>query len=218
MKKIGVLLSGCGFLDGSEIHEAVLTLLALDNAGAEAVCLAPDVAQHHVINHLTGEAMTSESRNVLVESARIARGAVRDLRELDSLALDALILPGGYGAGKNLSNYAFKGAGCEVNADVAAAVQSFYKAGKPLGFICISPVIAARVLGHEHVELTIGNDRETSEDIQTMGARHITCTARGALVSRKGKVVSTPAYLLEATIGEVAGGIEKLVSDLLGLL
>lgn len=218
MKKIGVLLSGCGFLDGSEIQEAVLTLLALDNAGAEAVCLTPDIAQHHVVNHLTGEAMTSESRNVLVESARIARGAVRDLKELDSLALDALILPGGYGAAKNLSNYAFKGAGCEVNAEVAAAVQSFYKAGKPLGFICISPVIAARVLGYEQIELTIGNDPETAADIETMGALHISCPVRNALVSRKGKVVSTPAYMLEATIGEVAGGIEKLVSDLLGLL
>jgi enhancing lycopene biosynthesis protein 2 len=218
MKKIGILLSGCGFLDGSEIHEAVLTLLAIDRAGAEAVCLAPDITQYHVINHYSGEVIPNESRNILVESARIARGAITDLKEINTLALDALILPGGYGAAKNLSTYALKGASCSVNTDVGAAVQSFHKTGKPLGFICIAPVIAAKILGKEHIELTIGNDPETAADIEAMGARHIDCPVWNTIVSREGKVVSTPAYMMAATIGEVARGIEKLVEELLSLL
>jgi enhancing lycopene biosynthesis protein 2 len=218
MKKIGVLLSGCGFLDGSEIQEAVLTLLALDRAGAQAFCLAPDIQQYHVINHYSGEEMKNESRNTLVESARIARGHITNLRDIDNLALDALILPGGYGAAKNLSNYAIKGAQCEVNADVVHAVQTFYKAGKPLGFICISPVIAAMVLGKEHIELTVGNERETADAIESMGAHHIECPVGNTIVCREGKIVSTPAYMLETTIGEVAKGIEKLVREVIELL
>ncbi len=218
MKKIGVLLSGCGYLDGAEIHEAVLTLLALDKAGAEAICLAPDIMQHDVINHYTGLKMKNESRNVLVESARIARGVITNLKDISSLNLDALILPGGFGTAKNLSNYAFKATECEVNSDVEMAVQSFYKAGKPLGFLCISPVIAAKVLGKEHIELTIGNDPETAEHINAMGARHINCQVWNTIVSGNGKVISTPAYMLGPSIGEVAKGIDKLVCDLLSLL
>jgi len=147
MKKTGVILSGCGFLDGSEIHEAVLTLLALDRAGIEAVALAPNILQHHVLNHRTGEVAQGEMRNVLDESARIARGAVTDLALFDTLNLDALILPGGYGAAKNLSDYAFKGAECNVNTDVTRAIHSFHQAGKPIGFICIAPMIAAKSTG-----------------------------------------------------------------------
>ena len=217
IKKIGILLSGCGFLDGAEIQEAVLTLLALDRAGAEALCFAPDIMQHHVVNHLTGEVAPGESRNVLVESARIARSAIADLRTLDVDALDALILPGGYGAAKNLSTYAFKGASCDINADVAAAIQSFYKAGKPLGFICIAPVIAARLLGTEQIELTIGNDPKSAADINAMGARHVECPVWNTVVSRRGKIVSTPAYMLGPTIAEVAKGIDKLVSEVMGM-
>ncbi len=218
INKIGVLLAGCGFLDGSEIHEAVLTLLALDKAGAEAVCLAPDILQHHVINHYTDQEMAHESRNVLVESARIARGSIHNLKAINTLSLDALIMPGGFGVAKNLSSYAFKAAECDVNEEVAMAVQSFYTAGKPLGFICISPIIAAKVLGKEHIELTIGNDLETSSDIIAMGARHIDCPVWNTVISKKGKIVSTPAYMLGPTIGEVAKGIEKLVADILSLL
>ena len=218
MKKIGVILSGCGFIDGSEIHEAVLTLLAINRAGAEAFCLAPDTEQYQVINHYTGEAMPNETRNILVESARIARGAITNLKEIDTLALDALIVPGGYGAAKNLSNYAFTGASCDVNPDVAAAVRSFYNDEKPLGFICIAPVIAAKILGREHIDLTIGNDPQTAADIEAMGASHFDCPVWDIMVSRTGKVVSTPAYMLAAPIGEVAKGIEKLVGELLSLL
>jgi len=217
MKKIGVLLSGCGFLDGAEIHESVLTLLALDRAGVEAHCFAPDMIQHHVVNHLTGEVVADEYRNVLVESARIARGTIADLRTMNVEAIDALILPGGYGAAKNLSTYAFKGAACEINADVAAAIQAFHKASKPLGFICITPVIAAKLLGIETIKLTIGNDPETAADISAMGARHIDCPVWNTVVSREAKIVSTPAYMLGPTIGEVAKGIEKLVSEVVGM-
>ncbi len=218
MKQIAVLLSGCGFLDGSEIHEAVLTLLAIERAGAQACCLAPDIMQHHVINHYSGEIMPEEFRNVLVESARIARSRITDLKEIDTLALDAMILPGGYGAAKNLSTYAFKGADCNINPDVAAAVQSFYKAGKPLGFICIAPVIAAKILGHEQLDLTIGNDPQTAADIEAMGAHHIDCPVWETVLNREKKVVTTPAYMFDASIGEVAKGIEKLVQELLSLL
>ncbi|NTW83949.1 MAG: isoprenoid biosynthesis glyoxalase ElbB [Chlorobiaceae bacterium] len=218
MKKIGVILAGCGFIDGAEIQESVLTLLAIDRAGAEAVCLAPDIEQHHVFNHLTGKPVPGESRNVLIESARIARGNITDLKNIGTLDLDALILTGGYGAAKNLCDYAFKGADCKVNPDVAAAVQSFHKAGKPVGFMCIAPVIAAKLLGCEHVELTIGNDPDTANDIEAMGARHVECPVWNTVVSREKKVVTTPAYMLGPTIGEVSKGIEKLVEDLLALL
>jgi enhancing lycopene biosynthesis protein 2 len=217
MKKIGVLLSGCGVYDGTEIHEAVLTLLALDNAGARAFCLAPDIPQYHVVNHRTGEVVSGETRNVLIESARIARGEITDLRQIASLALDGLIVPGGFGAAKNLCSYAFKGAECDVQTDVALAVRTFYKAGKPLGFICISPVIAAKVLGMEGIEVTIGNDRETSSHIEAMGAKHVDCPVWNIHVSSSGKLVSTPAYMLGPTIAEVAKGIEKLVREVLSL-
>lgn len=218
MKKIGVILSGCGYLDGSEIHEAVLTLLALDRAGIEAVCLAPDIEQHHVVNHLTGEESAGETRNVLVESARIARGAVTDLAAIDTLQLDALIVPGGYGVAKNLSTYAFNGRDCKVNEELARAVATFHAAGKPLGFICIAPAIAARLLGREHLELTIGNDPATAEDIEAMGAEHVECPVWNAHVSKKGKVVSTPAWMLGPSIAEVAKGIDRLVNELIALL
>ncbi|KAA6233069.1 isoprenoid biosynthesis glyoxalase ElbB [Chlorobium phaeovibrioides] len=218
MKKTGVILSGCGFLDGSEIHEAVLTLLALDRAGIEAVMLAPDIPQTHTVNHRTGEVEEGQMRNVLDESARIARGAVTDLALIDTLELDALILPGGYGAAKNLSDYAFKGAECSLNPDVAHAIRSFHTAGKPIGFICIAPALAAQVLGAEHPPLTIGNDPSTAEDLEKMGARHVDCPVWNAIVWNEGKVVSTPAYMLGPSIAEVAKGIDRLVEELARLL
>lgn len=218
MKKIGVILSGCGFLDGAEIQEAVLTLLAIERAGAEAICLAPDIMQHHVVNHLTGEVAVGETRNVLVESARIARGAVTDLRRARIDELDALVLPGGYGAAKNLSDFAFRGADCEVNADIEASVRTCFEAGKPLGFICIAPAIAARVLGGRAGELTIGNDPDTARTLEAMGARHIDCPVWNTVVSSEGAVISTPAWMLGPSIGEVARGIDKLIAEIVGLL
>ncbi len=216
MKKIGVILSGCGVYDGSEIHEAVLTLLALDRAGAEAVCFAPDIEQHHVIDHRTGKEM-AETRNVLTESARICRGAISDLAEININTLDGLILPGGFGAAKNLCDYAFKGVECEVNEHVAAAVRSFHQADKPVGFLCIAPVIAAKLLGPEGVKVTIGNDKQTASDIEAMGASHVPATVDEAVISPGTKIVTTPAYMLGPGISDIAKGIETLVGKVLEL-
>ncbi|NTW10724.1 MAG: isoprenoid biosynthesis glyoxalase ElbB [Chlorobiaceae bacterium] len=218
MKKIGVILSGCGYMDGAEIQEAVLTLLALEMAGAEAVCFAPDIPQYHVVNHLTGLPAAGESRNVLLESARIARGKISDLKNLDATSLDALILPGGFGAAKNLCDYALKGVGFDVDQEVAKAVRAIFNQGKPLGFMCIAPVIAAKLLGREQIELTIGNDRTTADDIEAMGARHLSCPVWNTVVCKDKKVVSTPAYMLGPGIADIWKGIGKLVGEVIGLL
>jgi len=217
MKKIGVILSGCGVYDGAEIHEAVLTLLYLELAGAQAVCFAPDIEQTHVINHLTGNVVVDESRNVLVESARIARGQITNLKEIESFELDGLIFPGGFGAAKNLCDYGFKGVDSEVIPDVAYAVKSFHLEGKPIGFMCIAPVIAARLLGNEGIELTIGDEAQTAADIEAMGAVHVDTPVDSILVSSRGKIVSTPAYMLGPSISDVAKGIEALVNKVIEL-
>ncbi|NTU92984.1 MAG: isoprenoid biosynthesis glyoxalase ElbB [Chlorobiaceae bacterium] len=217
MKNIGVILSGCGIYDGSEIQEVVLTLLSIDKAGASPFCFAPDIPQYHVIDHTSGEVMTGEKRNVLVESARICRGNIMDLKKIDSVELDALIIPGGYGAAKNLSDYAIRNAEFDVIPDVAKVVDSFHRAGKPIGFICIAPVIAARLLGSEHVELTVGSHRQTVADIESLGARNVDVGVEDIVVSTQCKVVSTPAYMLGQSIGEVAAGIDALVRKVVEL-
>ncbi len=216
--KVGVVLSGCGVYDGAEIHESVLTLLALDRAGAEAVCLAPDVAQRHVVNHLTGQPAAGESRNVLVEAARIARGAVKDLAGFDPAGLDALVLPGGFGAAKNLSDFAFAGADCSVNPEAARVLRAVHAAGKPVGAICIAPVILARLLGAEKPRLTIGTDPGTASAIGKMGGEHVSCGGGQAVVDAEKRLVTTPAYMLDSPISEVAAGIEKLVAELLAMV
>jgi enhancing lycopene biosynthesis protein 2 len=210
-KKIGVVLSGCGVFDGSEIHEAVLTLLAIDRAGAEAVCCAPNTRQAHVVNHLTGEESKGETRNVLTESARIARGKVRDVASVKAAELDALIFPGGYGAAKNLCDYAFKGPNCTVNPDVARLAKEVHAAGKPIGVICIAPVLAAKLFGNENPQITIGTDKNTAKDIETFGAKHVACPVGEFVTDKRHKIVSTPAYMLAHSIKEAAEGIEKLV-------
>jgi enhancing lycopene biosynthesis protein 2 len=210
-KKIGVVLSGCGVMDGSEIHESVLTLLAIDRAGAEAVCMAPNIKQYHVINHLTGEESKGEARNVLTESGRIARGKIRDVASVKASELDALVFPGGYGAAKNLSDYTFKGSECSVNPDVARLAREMRAARKPIGVICIAPVIAAKVFGNEHPQITIGTDKNTARDIEKMGAKHVACPVTECVVDKERKLVSTPAYMLARSIKEAAEGIEKLV-------
>jgi enhancing lycopene biosynthesis protein 2 len=192
-------------------------MLALDRAGAETVCLAPNVVQMHVVNHLTGQVSAGESRNVLVEAARIARGDVRDIAGTDPAALDALILPGGFGVAKNLCNFAVAGADCEVNPDVAALVRAVHGAGKPVGAICIAPVLVARLLGGEAPNVTIGTDTSTASAIQAMGACHVDCDVGGTVVDRERMLVTTPAYMLAKSIGEAATGIEKLVSEVVTL-
>ena len=214
-KKIAVILSGCGVYDGAEIHESVITLLRLDQRGAQVECFAPDVAQLHVINHLTGEEMP-ESRNVLVESARIARGAVKNIGQANAADFDALIVPGGFGAAKNLSNFAVEGAGCSINPQVLALAEAFAEAGKPVGLICISPALAAKIYG-PGVTCTIGNDADTAAALDKMGATHLECSVEDIVEDQARKLVSTPAYMLGKNISEVASGINKLVDRVLEL-
>ncbi|HOC43321.1 MAG TPA: isoprenoid biosynthesis glyoxalase ElbB [Thermoanaerobaculales bacterium] len=216
-KKVGVILSGCGVYDGAEVHEAVITMLALDRRGADMVLCAPDVAQLHVVNHLTGEVVDGESRNVLVESARIARGVIRDVAAVSADELDALILPGGYGAAKNLCDFALAGPDCTVNPDVARLVRAVHAQGKPVAAVCIAPALLAKVLGEHQPKLTIGNDPATAGALEKMGARHVGCPVDGLVVDRERKLVSTPAYMLATRISEAAAGIEKAVDALLAM-
>lgn len=214
-KKVAVILSGCGVYDGAEIHESVITLLRLDQRGAHAQCFAPNVAQMHVINHLTGEQMP-ESRNVLVESARIARGEVKDIREANVEDFDALIVPGGFGAAKNLSDFAVKGAECTVQPDVLALAEAFAEASKPVGLMCISPAMAAKIYG-PGVICTIGNDADTATVVNKMGATHQECEVSEIVEDTARKLVSTPAYMLAQSISEAASGINKMVDRVLEL-
>lgn len=188
-KKVAVILSGCGVYDGAEIHESVITLLRLSQRGAEAQCFAPNIAQHHVVNHLTGEEMP-ESRNVLVESARIARGEVKDLREARAEDYDALIVPGGFGAAKNLSDFAINGAQCQVQPDMLALAKAFAEAGKPVGLICIAPAMAAKIYG-AGVQCTIGNDADTADALKQMGAEHIDAPVDEIVEDSARKLVTT---------------------------
>jgi enhancing lycopene biosynthesis protein 2 len=214
---IGVILSGCGFQDGAEIHEAVCTLLALDKMGVKTVCMAPNTEQHKVTNHLTGKDV-KEKRNVLVESARIARGKIRDIAEVKAAELDALIMPGGYGAALNLSDFGVKGADGTVNKDVARLIREVHKAGKPICAICIAPGAVALTLGDEHPVLTIGNDVETAGNIEKTGAKHETCGVHDFVVDKERKIVSTPAYMLGPSIAHVAEGIEKAVRETVAMI
>jgi enhancing lycopene biosynthesis protein 2 len=214
-KKIGVVLSGCGVYDGAEIHEAVLTLLALDRRGAAAVVCAPDTPQMHVVNHLSGQVEAGASRNVLVESARIARGAIRDVGEVKADELDGLVLPGGFGAAKNLCDFAVQGASCNVHPQVARLVREVHAQGKPVGAVCIAPALVAKVLGAEKPKLTIGTDEATARSLEAMGATHVACTVTELAVDWEKKLVSTPAYMLGQRISDVADGIDKAVGALL---
>lgn len=214
-KNIAVVLSGSGVYDGTEIHEATLTLLAIAQNGALYQCFAPDTDQAHVINHLTGEEM-NETRNVLVESARIARGNVRALSSFHAADYDALIFPGGFGAAKNLSDFAFKGANCSIHPDVVKAVKAMVKADKPIGALCIAPVVITRILGDG--EVTIGNDSETAAAIEKMGGTHQMKTHGEVTVDSRYKVVTTPCYMLDATIDQIYEGADHVVKTILTLV
>lgn len=218
MKKIGVLLSGCGVYDGAEIHESVLTLLAIDRLGAEAVCVAPDVPQHHVIDHRTGKP-ANETRNVLTESARIARGKIRDLASVAADELDALILPGGFGAAKNLSDFAFAGGDARALPAVTALVRDVHAQKKPIGFICIAPAVAAAIFHGTGVRprVTIGTDADTASAIEKLGGCHVDRAVGEIEVDADQRIVSTPAYMLAGRISEAAAGIEALVAKVVEL-
>ena len=215
MKKFAVLLSGCGVFDGAEIHEATLSLLAIVNQGGSYEIFAPDINQHHVINHITGEEM-DETRNVLVESARIARGKIRDLKQFNPASFDGLLLPGGFGAAKNLSTWAFEGADASVLPEVEEAISGMHALKKPVGALCISPVILAKLLGKVH--LTIGDDENTIDAIESLGANHVYTTHGEVVVDPDHKLVTTPCYMLDATIDQIAEGANNLVDAMIKLM
>ncbi|MGB5230111.1 MAG: isoprenoid biosynthesis glyoxalase ElbB [Desulfoprunum sp.] len=212
---IAVILAGCGNKDGAEIHEATLTLWAIHRHGADYQCYAPDKKQHHVLNHITGEEM-AEERNVLIESARIARGNIKSLAQFDATAHDVLILPGGFGAAKNLCSYAFDGPECTVDESVAAAVRAMHAAKKPIGALCIAPVILARLL--PNVMVTVGSDLQTADNITRMGARHQKTTHGEIAVDTTNRVVTTPCYMLDARVDQIGEGAERLVIALLEMV
>jgi enhancing lycopene biosynthesis protein 2 len=215
-KKVGVILCGCGHRDGSEVHEATLALLALDQAGAEAVCFAPAGNTLFVRDHLTGRDVNG-TRNMIVESARIARGKIRDLATASIEELDALIIPGGQGAALNLSNFLVDGVDCSVLPDVSRIISGMAKAGKPIGGICIAPATIARVFQQEGMSATItcGTDAEVASKYEAMGQRHENCAPTECVIDRERKVVSSPAYINAKTIGEVWQGVQKLVTAVL---
>jgi enhancing lycopene biosynthesis protein 2 len=212
-----VVLSGSGFLDGAEIQESVITMLALDRAGVSYQCMAPDMEQMHVVNHFTGEVAEGEQRNVLVEAARIARTKIIDIAQANPNDYDAVIFPGGYGAAKNLSNFAVKGATSLVQTDVLQFARAFAATGKPMGFICIAPAMIPHIYGAD-AKLTIGSDAETAAAINEMGGVHINCPVDDFVVDEERNLVSTPAYMLDMRISEVATGIEKLVHKIIEMI
>lgn len=214
--KVAVVLSGCGVFDGSEIHESVLTLLALDRLGAAYQCFAPDIDQAHVVNHSTHQVSEGERRNVLSEAARIARGAILPLSQFKAADYDAIALPGGFGAAKNLSTFAFDGADCSVEADTARALQEMAAAGKPIAALCIAPAVVAKVL--PGVEVTIGNDPGTAKKIEAMGGTHTEAGHGEVVIDRARKVVTSPCYMLNASIGQIADGAMNAMKAMLELV
>jgi enhancing lycopene biosynthesis protein 2 len=216
-KKIGVLLSGCGVMDGSEIHEATLTLYFLDKQGAEIICMAPNKDQLDVMNHVAG-APVQEKRNVMIEAARIARGKIKDVKDVKATELDAVIIPGGLGAAKNLCTFARDGANCRIDEGVAALLKEIHRANKPIGALCIAPAVIAKVFGSEFSpEITIGTDSGTASALEKMGARHKQTKVDEITVDGKNKIVTTPCYMLAQSIKEVGAGVEKLVAKIIEL-
>lgn len=211
-KQVAVILSGCGVYDGAEIHESVLSLLAIAQQGAEYSIFAPDVEQYHVINHLKGEP-AEEKRNVLVEAARIARGAIKPLSEYKATDFDALVLPGGFGAAKNLSTVAFDGPNCTVETETERAVKETHAAGKPIGALCIAPAVIAKILGE--VTVTIGQDEGTAQAIEAMGGNHETTNHGEVVVDEANKIATTPCYMLDANILQIAEGANNVVKAVL---
>ena len=216
MPKVAVCLSGCGFMDGAEIHEAVLTLLALDQAGAAIQCCAPEMPQTRVMDHATQKEV-HEARNVFVESARIARGEIVSVSAVKASEIDALVFPGGFGAALNLSSFAIDGPGCTVEPGVEAIVTSMLEQKKPIGAICIAPAMLARILGNSGVEakVTIGNDAGTAAAIEKTGVAHVNCPANDVVVDHEHKIVTTPAYMLGKGPAEIFEGIQKCIAELL---
>jgi enhancing lycopene biosynthesis protein 2 len=212
MKKFAVVIAGCGVFDGAEIHEATMTLFAISKYGGSYEIFAPDIDQHHVINHLTGKEMP-ETRNVLVEAARLARGKINNLAVFNADNFDCLVFPGGFGVAKNLSSFAFDGAECTIDLTVEQAIIAMVKRNKPIGALCIAPVILAKIL--KGALVTIGDDKKTISAIEKMGAKHQVTTHGEIVVDEVLKLVSTPCYMLDANIVQIAKGAKKLIKHMM---
>ncbi|MEZ5357832.1 MAG: isoprenoid biosynthesis glyoxalase ElbB [Candidatus Zixiibacteriota bacterium] len=212
MKKIAVVLSGCGVNDGAEIHESVVTLLAIKRNGAEYTCFAPDKPQYHVVDHVKGEPV-KESRNVLTEAARIARGDIKPLSAYKPADFDALVFPGGFGAAKNLFTFAIDGLDCSIDGQVKDAIMKTNAAGKPIGAMCIAPALLAKAFegSGKSITITIGQDDGVAGAVEKMGAKHEKRKVTEACIDSANKIVTAPAYMINADISLVATGIEKLV-------
>ncbi len=214
-KKIGILLAGCGVMDGSEIHEATLTLYFLDLQGAEAICMAPDKDQLDVVDHVAGTPV-DEKRRVMIEAARIARGKIVDVKSVKADTLDAIIIPGGLGAAKNLCTFAKDGPSCRVDESVANLLREMHRKNKPIGALCIAPAVLARLFGEECApEITIGTDPGTASALEQMGAKHKSSKVDEIVIDSKNKIVTTPCYMLARSIKEVGYGVQKLVAKIL---
>lgn len=213
--RVCVILSGCGVFDGAEIHESVITLLALARKGARVQCTAPDKPQLHVIDHLRGQVAEGESRNVLVEAARIARGAIIPLSDVQIDDYDAVFMPGGFGAAKNLSDFAVNGASGSADPELVRVLKGFRAAGKPIGAVCIAPAVLVMALGEGAV--TIGSDQGTAGAIESLGGQHISCPVETAHIDTQRKLVTAPAYMIDTSIDQVARGIEEAVDAVLGM-
>jgi enhancing lycopene biosynthesis protein 2 len=219
MKPIGVVLAGCGFIDGAEIYEATITMLALDRAGVQCQCLAPDLPQLHVINHRTGKP-TEETRNVLTEAARLARGKIEPLNDSWIPKLEAVIFPGGFGAAKNYCDFAVKGEDCSIQPVMQSFMRKLVEIHKPIGVMCISPLALARALkGTDfHPQLTVGAASPAADAVNKFGSHHVVCPVTDIVVDHEYKIVSCPAYMYDARVSEVATGIEKLVQEVLRMV
>jgi len=214
-KTFAVILSGCGHQDGAEIHEATLTLWAIHKSGCEYLCFAPDIPQHHVLNHITGQEMP-EQRNVLIESARIARGQIQDLNTFSADKFDGLVIPGGLGAAKNLCTYATDGVQCQVDEDVAKAIKAMHAANKPIGALCIAPVILARIL--KNAELTIGHNEKVARDIGIMGGQHKSTMQEEIVIDTAQKIITTPCYMFDARVDQIGRSAENVITAMLELM
>lgn len=214
--KVAVVLAGCGVFDGAEIQEAVLTMLAIARQGGTYQCFAPNSPQNHVINHLTGQEEHGATRNVLIEAARIARGNVKDLREFKAADYDAILFPGGFGVAKNLCTFALDGPECHVNSDAERVIREVHEAGKPIGALCIAPALIARVL--KGVTVTIGDNREVSDGLESMGATHITAGHGDVVIDHDARLATTPCYMLDGTIDQIATGADAVVAAVFDMI
>lgn len=209
MKKIAVILAGCGNRDGSETHETLSVLLAIDKRNIEYQCFAPE-GDFEVFNHIEGKA-SGEKRHLITEASRLCRGNIKPLSTYKAVDYDALILPGGMGAAQNLSNYAFVGAEMSVNKEVETAIKDAFSANKPIGALCIAPMIVAKVLGDKNPTITLGQECQAAKDAVTLGCKHQVCSAEEVAIDRENKIVTTPAYMVATHISQIFEGSDNLV-------